>query len=436
MKPAILAFCMMLAPAALMAQAPAVGKSVQPALAELPIPQAPSTATARGITLDEAYRLALAQSETLAQSAEGIKVLEATERQIRSLFLPSLTGVASETSAERSTDKGQAGVNLSYSLFNGMRDYITARSSGLKTGSARLALARAKQSLYLNVAQAYLNLSNVRQEIEVRQNQLAVTSNRLKELQQRESIGRTSKTDVLAAKTQLAQDDSSLQDAKGREDFAQVQLGFLTGLDVDLAPELLPVPQHLPRAAYMLKAQKRFDVEAARKTLEAARLDTDAAKHLRWPSVNLGADYLPRRSAPDQNINWDAGLSFSLPLFTGGFIGASIDQAKAQARSAELALALTARQAVSDVRGAYSVLHHSVATLNSLTNAAALAEDNFKLQSKDYTHSLVTNLDVLNAQNTLLQIKLSLEQARAQTCLAGVQLEVAAGGPDAVVEDK
>ena len=84
MNPAILAFCMMLAPPILMAQTP-------------------STATARGINLEEAYRLALAQSETLAQSAQGIKVLEATERQIRSLFLPSLTGVASETSAERST---------------------------------------------------------------------------------------------------------------------------------------------------------------------------------------------------------------------------------------------------------------------------------------------------------------------------------------------
>jgi len=142
-------------------------------------------------------------------------VLEATERQIRSLFLPSLTGIASETSAERSTDKGEAGINLSYSLFNGMRDYITARSSGLKTGAAKLALARAKQSLYLNVAQAYLSLTNVRQEIEVRQNQLAVTGDRLKELETREAVGRSSKSEVLAARTQLAQDDSSLQDAKG-----------------------------------------------------------------------------------------------------------------------------------------------------------------------------------------------------------------------------
>jgi len=417
MKIVILAFCMMIVPAALMAQDE-------------------STATARGITLPEAYRLALAKSETLAQSAEGLKELEAVELQIKSAYYPSLNGFAAETAAEKSTGKGAAGINLNYALFSGMRDYITARSSTLKTSAARLDLIRAKQAMYLDVAQAYISLINVRQEIGVRQDQLAVSSNRIKELTEREAVGRSRKSELVAAQTQFAQDDSALQSAKGREDFAQLQLGFLTGLDEDLAPEILPVPEHLSRETYLLKAQKRFDVEAARKTLEAAQLDTAAEEHLRWPSVNTGANYYLTRSKPDQDVKWDAGLSLNLPLFTGGFIGASVDQAKARARAAELALALASRQADTDVRESFSILHHSVATMNSLIKAVALAEDNARLQSRDYTYSLVTNLDVLNAQNTVLQTKLNLEQARAQACLAGIQLDFSAGGPDSVAEDK
>jgi outer membrane protein len=415
MKTAILAFGMMIAPAALMAEEP-------------------STATARGITLAEAYRLALAKSETLAQSGEGVKALEAAERHIRSAFLPSLNAVASESTAEKSTAKGQAGFSLNYFLFSGMRDYITARSSRLKTTAARLELTRAKQALYLDVAQAYINLTNVRQEIAVRQEQLAVSSNRIQELAGREAVGRSRKSELVAAQTQLAQDDSALQNAKGREDFAQLQLGFLTGVDEDLAPEILPVPEHHSQATYLQKVQKRFDVEAARKILEAARLDTDAAKHLRWPSVIVGADYYLKRSEPDEDIHWDAGLTFNLPLFTGGLIGATVDQAQARASAAELALALAARQATTEVKEAFSILHHSVATLNSLIKAVALAEENARLQSRDYTYTLVTNLDVLNAQNALLQTKLNLEQARAQACLAGIQLEFAAGGPESVSE--
>src|ERR1035437_5719281 len=97
-KPAILAFCMMIVPAALMAAEP-------------------STAAVRVITLAEAYRLSLAQSETLAQSAEGVKALKAAERQIRSTFLPSVNGVAVQTAAEHSKAQGQAGFSLNYALF-------------------------------------------------------------------------------------------------------------------------------------------------------------------------------------------------------------------------------------------------------------------------------------------------------------------------------
>src|ERR1019366_879589 len=201
-------------------------------------------------------------------------------------------------------------------LFSGMRDYITARSAGLKTGAARLDLTRAKQALYLDVAQAYITLVNVRQEIGVRRDQLAVPSNRIKELTEREAIGRSRKSELVAAQTQLAQDDSALESAKGREDFARLQLGFLTGLSGDLAPELLPVPQPLTRESYLLKAQTRFDVEAARRTLEATRLDVDVQKHLRWPTVNAAADYFPVRSTPDEDVHWDAGLSLNLPIFT------------------------------------------------------------------------------------------------------------------------
>ena len=99
-------------------------------------------------------------------------------------------------------------------------------------------------------------------------------------------------------------------------------------------------------------------------------------------------------------------------------------------------MALAVRQAASDVRSAYSVLYHSVATMKSLDKAVALADENAKLQTKDYTRALVTNLDVLTAQNTLQQTRLNLEQARAQACLAGIQLEFAAGGPDAASEAK
>ncbi|HBE88201.1 MAG TPA: hypothetical protein DDW67_03570, partial [Elusimicrobia bacterium] len=71
------------------------------------LPAAAQQAAPRAVTLDEAYRLALARSEELAASAEGVKQLEYAERQIRSAFRPSIYGFASETVGAGLSGRGQ-----------------------------------------------------------------------------------------------------------------------------------------------------------------------------------------------------------------------------------------------------------------------------------------------------------------------------------------
>src|SRR3990167_706679 len=134
---------------------------------------------ARQLTLDEAFRLAAEKSEALAVSGVGVKQLEAAQSQFRSALRPGITGIASETLADGSRGKAQAAINLTYSVFSGMRDYIAVRASGLRTEAARLDLARARQNLYLGVAAAYINLSALRQEVTVRRAQLGVTAGRI-----------------------------------------------------------------------------------------------------------------------------------------------------------------------------------------------------------------------------------------------------------------
>ncbi|MCX5785475.1 MAG: TolC family protein [Elusimicrobia bacterium] len=397
-----------------------------------------STAPAPGlpISLDQAFKLTLAKSETLASSAEGIKQLEAAERQIKSYFLPSLNLNTSETLNAAQTGKFQSAVSLSYSIFDGMRDYIAAKAAGLVTGSARLEFARARQALYQDVALAYIDLVEIRQEISVRQEQLAVSNSRIKELQDREKIGRSRESEVVAAQAQLASDDADLQSARSRESLAQFELRFLTGLNEDIAPDHLRLPENQHIDPYLAGAARRFDVEAARKALEAARLDAEIAENLAWPSLYLDADYYLKRPSPNQDSHWAGVLTLKIPLYTGGSTDASIDQASAKQTAAEFALKLAIRQADTEVKQSYSTLIHSIAVLESLRKAIKLADENAKFQSRDYTLGLVTNLDVLNAQNTLLQTKLRLEQAHAQTCLAGIQLEVAGGGPAVNMEEK
>ena len=373
---------------------------------------------ARQLTLDEAFSLAAEKSEALAVSGVGLKQLEAARNQFRSALRPGISGIASETLADGSRRKAQAAINLTYSVFSGMRAYIAVRASGLRTEAARLELARARQNLYLGVAAAYINLSALRQEVSVRRAQLVVTAGRIKELEDRAAIGRSRQGEVLASKAQLAQEEASLAAALSDENSAQLELSFLTGLEGEVSPRAATAPALPDLQPYLARARSRFDVAAARRALEASELDADSQARLNWPSLDLGANYYLKRPAPAQDSRWDAGLTLRVPLYSGGYNDAS---------AAKLSLALAERSAATEVRQAHSSLEHSLTVIASLEKALALAEENSVLQAKDYVYGLVTNLDVLNAMNTVLQTRLNLDQAKARAALAAERLATAAG---------
>ena len=387
-----------------------------------------STAAMRTITLGEACALSLAKSETLAQQTEGIKQLEAAERLTASAFRPSFDLNASQYKQQNAVSATKGYVSGGYSLFSGMRDYIAVKASAARTGAASLALERARQQLYLSVARAYLELFSAQQEVFIRLDQIKVTAKRITELEARAEIGRSRKSEVVAAKTQLAQDKANYLNSAAAERLAQQTLMFLTGLETDLAPIETPQPGGESLETYLKAALSRPDVAASRKTLEAFNYLSDIQDHNLWPSVNLTADlYAVRSPMPSPTDRWDGAITLNLPLYTGGTAQAQKDSADAAKRSAALTLRLTERQALTEVRSAQEEYKYSLLQEASLKEALALATDNARYQQEDYKLGLVTNLDVLNALNSVLQTRLALSQAKVQERATLLSLETAAG---------
>ena len=175
-------------------------------------------------------------------------------------------------------------------------------------------------------------------------------------------------------------------------------------------------------------ALSRPDVAASRKTLEAFNYLSDIQDHNLWPSVNLTADlYAVRSPMPSPTDRWDGAITLNLPLYTGGTAQAQKDSADAAKRSAALTLRLTERQALTEVRSAQEEYKYSLLQEASLKEALALATDNARYQQEDYKLGLVTNLDVLNALNSVLQTRLALSQAKVQERATLLSLETAAG---------
>ncbi len=387
-----------------------------------------STATMRPISLGEAYSLSLAKSEQLALQGEGIKQLEAAERFINASFRPSFDLNASQAKQQNAPSATKGFLSGSYSIFSGMRDYISLKAASAKTKAAELDLVRARQQLYLAVAQAYLNLLSAQREVLIRREQLDVTANRITELEARVEIGRSRKSEAIAIKTQLAQDKASYLNASAGERLAQQALMFLTGLDADLLPDGIPARQEAAIETYLKSALLRPDLAARRKALEASGYLLDVQDRNLWPTLTVSADYYVVRNPMPAPVNrWDGTLALKIPLYDGGAAPALRQAAYSGKRSAALSLQQAERQAITEVRSAYEEFKYSSLQAASLEDALLLASDNKNYQEEDYKMGLVTNLDVLSALNTVQQTRLALSQAHIQEIWTLLKLETAAG---------
>ncbi|MGD9641477.1 MAG: TolC family protein [Elusimicrobiales bacterium] len=403
-------------------------------LACLLLPAAPlaaqdfSTSSMRAIAMGETRSLALARSEELAAAAEGVAQLDAAERQLASGFRPSFDFNASLTKQQHSDAASRGYFSAAYNLYSGMRDYVSVKAASARSGAARLDLERARQRLYLSAAQSYLNLLAAQREAGIRADQLAVTARRISELESRAAIGRSRRSEVVAARSQLAQDKAGYLAALSDERLAQQALRFMTGLQEDLAPAEIEARGGAPLTDYLALARSRPDVEARRLAERSYGYLAELQERGALPTLDLAANYFVLRDPmPEPESRWDAGAFLKIPLYTGGALKAGRDAAYAARKAAGLALDLALRQAQSEVRSAYDELDYSLRQERTLAEALVLAEENARYQAEDYKLGLVNNLDVLGSLNTAQQTRLALSQAQARARLALIKLETAAG---------
>jgi outer membrane protein len=244
----------------------------------------------------------------------------------------------------------------------------------------------------------------------------------------RQKLGRSRKSEVLAAQAQRAQIDAELATVRARGRQAQLALRFLTGLDEDILPAPQIAVSSEPLELWLEAAARRPDVEAARLESQALALGVSVARRQRWPVLSLdGNYYLKRPPGFTEKVSWDAVLRAELPLYSGGGVTARIKAAEAQRRSAEASRALAGRKAVLETESAYALAQSAASIVGALEKAAELAEANAKAQEQDYGLGLVTNLEVLGSLNALQESRLKLAEAKLNSVLARARLLVAAG---------
>ncbi len=129
-----------------------------------------------------------------------------------------------------------------------------------------------------------------------------------------------------------------------------------------------------------------------------------------------------------QNRFWSIGPSLAIPLFEGGKLTADLAQAKARYEELTATYRGTVLGAFRDVEDSLTDLHMRADAARAQTRAVDSSREYLRLTQLQYKEGLVSYLQVIDAERTLLTNELAAVQLLDQRLVSTVLLIKALGG--------
>jgi outer membrane protein len=339
--------------------------------------------------------------------------------------------VGQPAKTEESNPRGYA-IGLTQPLFRGFR---TKNAVSLAEATVRAgweALRSTESSVLLEAVTAYLDVVRDQAIVTLRENNVTVLTRDLAATRERFKVGDVTRTDVAQAEARRAGAVAALDLARANLKTSRAVFERVIGHPASRLVE--PRPSRLvPKSqgqSIEIASRESPAVVAALYREQAARFNIDLIRGELLPSVQLEANYA-RRIDPSTNVE-DAESTtvtgrLTVPFYTGGEVQARVRQAKQThvQRLQEIEQARTEVQA--QVVTAWAQLEAAKAAVES--DQATVAANKIALAGvrEEERVGQRTLLDVLNAEQELLNSEVTLATDRRNVVVASYALVAAIG---------
>lgn len=390
-----------------------------------------------------ARRAALrAQDETVSIANSGYRPTVSSTAEIeRQRNETNISSSAGETRQDFSSTNETYRAAVAQPLFRGFQTVNDVRSAENNVYAGREQLRAAEIATFIDVAGAYMDVLRDRAVLGLTANQVTVLERQLQASRDRFEVGDVTRTDVAQSEARLATAQTNRIAAQGALDVSLEAYRRLVGqVPGDLASPALdmPLPQ-LIDDAIALAVETNPDLAAARFAEKAAQKDVASAKGAVLPSLDASASIT--RTVGDRPIALDvgtietttkvAGVTLTVPLYQSGAEYAAVRRAQQLRSQRMLEIASAERQVVERVRTAWVALKTAQATIESAKLAISANDLALEGVRQEQMVGTRTILDVLDAEQELLDSKVALTRAERDEVVAVYQLLGAMGQLDA-----
>jgi len=409
-------------------------------------------APASADTLRDAFVAVYAGNPTLTGARAGLRATDEDVGIARAAGLPdvSATGQYSEF-LKRSVNSPSAPERALYGraaatvpLYQGgqVRNQISAAKARVAQG--RASLQGTEADIFTRTVAAYMDVLRDTAIVDLNAGNVKVLGTNVQASKDRFQVGDLTRTDVAQSEARLAGARAQLESAQAQLDASRQTYLEIVGKfpdNLEPPPPLPPLPAVSDDAVDVAVANNP-DLEAAKQATKAAGYDIGTARSLAMPKISAfaNADYTDYRGTLARGVlaggggtisqtdkTATVGVQASLPLYQGGEPAARVRQAKARESQAIEQQTAVERNIIATVRTAFSRYQASLEVIDSSQTAVSaneLALEGTRAEQGVGTRNL---LDVLNAEQELLNSRSALVSARRDAYVAGFALIAAMG---------
>jgi outer membrane protein len=408
--------------------------------------------SARAETMSGALVRAYGSNPDLNQQRAGVRASDETLPQATAAYRPTISGTGQfglsslhqhepglltggvASSIDATADAGLAELTVTQTVFNGNRNYNGVRQAESNIFNARANLRNTEENTLLNGATYYMNVLRDTAILDLDKNNIVVLEEQLRQTRDRFNVGEVTRTDVAQAESSLASSRSTYFTAQSNLAQSIASYRLVIGVQpVRLQPartieSLLP---HTLQEAIAVGLNEHPVIIAALHAADAAALQVKINEGQLYPTVTVNGSV-------QKNWNYEGiagyrvleGMVYgqvSVPIYTGGAVDAQVRQSKELYSQARIQVDVQRESVRANIVTSWGLLQASKAAISSNEAAVKAAEIALEGVREEARVGQRTTLDVLNAQQTLLNARVTLVSAQRDRVVASYVVMAAIG---------
>jgi outer membrane protein len=318
-------------------------------------------------------------------------------------------------------------------LYNGFQTANKTRQAESQVMAARETLRVTEEQVLLDAATAYMDLLRDQALLQLNQTNVKVLTELLKQTRDRNEQGEVTRTDVSQAQERLALGRLLLFYAQSNYVTSQSHYRQVIGVDAGKLAPGTPVDRFSPATLARAIAQgeaKNPSVLAAAYGVDVAELAVKVSEGALYPTLTLTGSALQGNN-PAFELQKETALSLvgqlTVPIYQGGSEYAMIRQSKETVGQQRLTLDVNRDQARATVVQSWGQLDATKAEMVAASVYVSAAELALNGVREEARVGQRTTLDVLNAQQDLLNARTAVVTTEHDRMVASYALLAAVG---------